>query len=126
MTAKPKQEKTIKGTYHKIDVEQPELLVFQSHYAGWIQDPKGYFLIRVNKDKQTVEIGYCTTDNKLVKRIEGKTPQEIYYTAIKHHLISRLDHAAYLGKELAKAFLSMKYHFQYVQDENTQDKEPWH
>ncbi len=37
-------------------------------------------------------------------------------TAIERNLVSRLDHAAYLGRELEKANLSMCHGFQYIQD----------
>ncbi len=122
MTSPPKK---IKGTFTDIHVHDPDMLSYKPVYSRWVQDPKGYFLIRVLKEKKTVEVGYCTNDNKLVKKIEGKTPQEIYYTVIEHGFLSRLEHAAYLGKELAKAFLSMKYNFPYVQDEGPQDEHVW-
>jgi tetrahydromethanopterin S-methyltransferase subunit A len=35
--------------------------------------------------------------------IEGRTAAELYMTTIVHNLISRLDHAAYLGRELAES-----------------------
>jgi len=35
--------------------------------------------------------------------IEGRSPAELYIPAIEKSLVSRLDHAAYLGEELARA-----------------------
>ena len=93
---------SIKGSYH--------------HIKDWVMDPKGYFLIRVDKKKKIIELGYCKKDNVVDFVITGKTPQEIYYTACKKNLLSRLDHAAYIGKELEKAYLSLKYNLKYVQD----------
>ena len=80
-------------------------------------DPKGYFLIRVNRKKRLLELGYCRKDNVIEVMILGKTPQEVYFNACEKGLLSRLDHAAYLGKELEKAYLAMKYNLDYVQDE---------
>lgn len=94
----------IKGEYHR--------------YKDWEQDPKGYFLIKINKKKKIIEVGYCKKNNVIEIIVYGKTPQEIYYTIIKKGLISRLDHAAYLGKELQKAYYALKYNKEYVQDED--------
>ena len=78
---------------------------------------KGYFLIRINKEKQVIELGFCKDDNVIDIVITGKIPQEIYYTAVEKGLLTRLEHAAYLGKELEKAYLALKHDLDYVQDE---------
>jgi len=91
----------IQGNYHK--------------YKDWAQDPRGYFLIRIKNG--FIELGYCKKNNVIEVIIRGETPQEIYFTAIKRGLVKRLDHAAYLGKELQKAYLAMKYKLDYVQDD---------
>ncbi|QQG38635.1 MAG: DUF4346 domain-containing protein [Candidatus Woesearchaeota archaeon] len=80
-------------------------------------DPKGYFLIRINKEKKQLEAAYCRQDNKVLKVFTGKKPQDIYYAVCKLGLVSHYDHAAYLGKELEKAFLALKYNLDYIQDE---------
>jgi tetrahydromethanopterin S-methyltransferase subunit A len=92
----------IKGYYHEI--------------KDWIQDPRGYFLIRTNAKKQELELGICKKDNVIEAIITGKKPQDIYFTAIEKGYVSRMDHAAYLGKELQKAYLAMKNSLEYVQD----------
>lgn len=56
-------------------------------------------------------------DNSHLRTIEGKDARSIYLTVIQNGWISELTHAAYLGKELEKAELSMKLGFRYVQDE---------
>lgn len=98
-----KNVKIIKGSYHP--------------YKDWIQDKKGYFLIRINKKDKIIELGFCKKDNIVEIIITGKNPQEIYYTVAKQKLISRLEHYAYLGKELEKAYLALKYDLEYIQDE---------
>ncbi|MBO6105062.1 MAG: DUF4346 domain-containing protein, partial [Methanobrevibacter sp.] len=47
---------------------------------------------------------------------EGKTASEIYEEIIEKGLVTRLDHAAYLGKELEKAEIAMLTGKEYVQD----------
>ena len=82
----------------------------------WHQDRKGYFLIRLDKKNKKIEAGFATNKHIIKKVIKGKNATEIYHTIISKKLISRKDHAAYLGKELYKAELALKYNLQYVQD----------
>ena len=83
----------------------------------WGMDPKGYFLIRINKEKKLIEAGLCKEGNKCEVLVRGKKPQDIYWEFAKRELVSKLDHAAYLGKELEKAYLALKYNLEYIQDE---------
>ena len=80
----------------------------------WHADPKGYFLIRI-KNKR-IEVGYATNKHVIKKIIYGKNAIYIYNTIIKKKLLTRLEHAAYLGKELYKAELALKYGKKYVQE----------
>jgi len=48
--------------------------------------------------------------------IEGRTTAELYMTAINRKLVSRLDHAAYLGRELARAEGALTSGERYIQD----------
>ena len=50
--------------------------------------------------------------------IKGRTTRDVYQTIIRKCLISNYDHAAYLGKELEKAFIALKLDRSYVQDED--------
>jgi tetrahydromethanopterin S-methyltransferase subunit A len=87
-------------------------------YDDWEEDPKGYFLIKVYPEEQKMGIRFC--DPKTHKPqidIFGKTPQELYITAIKKGLVTKLQHAAYLGKELHKAYTCLKLNKPYEQDE---------
>ncbi len=101
----------------KIDIsEMEEVEGRYDEMRDWAIDPIGYFLIRINKDKNRVEAAYCPKTNKITVMITGNTPQDIFFKAISMGLISRLDHAAYLGKELEKAFLALRYNLKYEQD----------
>lgn len=82
----------------------------------WRPDPKGYFLIRLNEKKKRIEAGFCTYQHVITKMVYGSNAIEIYNTIIKKKLISRLEHAAYLGKELYKAELALKYGKRYQQE----------
>ncbi|MBT4334648.1 DUF4346 domain-containing protein [archaeon] len=82
----------------------------------WHQDRKGYFLIRLNRKKKEIDVGFSTNKHIITKEIHGKNATEICHTIISKKLISRKDHAAYLGKELCKAELALKYNLKYEQD----------
>lgn len=85
-------------------------------YKEWHPDPKGYFLIRVNEKKKRLEAGFCNYKHIITKMIYGNNAIDVYSTIIKKKFISRLEHAAYLGKELYKAELALKYGKRYRQE----------
>lgn len=77
-------------------------------------DEAGYFVIHIEGDVLLVEhYGY---DEMLIRVIEGRDARSIYLTLIRNGWVSRLDHAAYLGKELARAEWSLKHSARFVQD----------
>ncbi len=93
----------------------PVLMGSYNDYADWKLDPSGYFLIRINEG--LLEVAHCKEVGVIDIVIKGSRPQEVYFTVIEKNLISRFDHAAYLGKELQKAFTCLKNGSDYVQDE---------
>ena len=87
-------------------------------YKDFKMDPKGYFLIRLNRNEGLIEAAHCTEINKVDVILKGKIPQDVYTEAVKRDLIGNLDHAAYFGKELEKAYIAMRRALKYVQDED--------
>lgn len=79
-------------------------------------DKAGYFVIIPSKKDKIITVEHYSYDNKLLRTIEGKTSRDIYFTLINNNWITELSHAAYMGKELAKAELSIKKGFRFVQD----------
>lgn len=88
----------------------------------WIQDPKGYFLIRINKKDKTIEVGFVEGKGKrplpknIKYKITGTNPQTIRRQIFKMNLISRIDHALSIGEELQKAKTALDLGIGYVQD----------
>jgi dihydropteroate synthase-like protein len=72
------------------------------------RDPKGDFRIWVEGDKIV-----CSHD-KLV--VVGKDAKSVIDTVLENDLVSRLDHAAYLGRELKKAEIAAMLGKNYIQD----------
>lgn len=79
-------------------------------------DKAGYFVILPSKRDKNILVEHYSYDNKLLRKIVGKTSRDIYFKIINNGWVTELSHAAYLGKELAKAELSIKKGFKFVQD----------
>ena len=130
MKKKISKKNVIKGRWYNINKKIKKKLVAKYHkIKDWKMDPKGYFLIEVNKKKNFIKVGYCkftrlgnSPVNDMVAIIRGKTAIEIVNTLIKEKFISTLQHAADMGIELHKAELSLKYGFKYIQDKDLEIK----
>ena len=122
------KNKVIKGRWHNINKKIKKRLVARYHkIKDWKMDPKGYFLIEV--DKKIIQVGYCkftrlgnSPINDMVAVVKGKTAIEIVNTLIREKFISTLQHAADMGIELHKAELSLKFGFKYIQDKEIEIK----
>ena len=79
-------------------------------------DRKGYFVVLPNKAEKKIFVEYYANNGELLHTIAGDDAASIYYTIIEKEFISKLDHCAYLGKELTKAEYFIKYDIPYVQD----------
>ena len=126
MQNKASNKNIIKGRWYNINKKIRKRLVAKYHkIKDWRMDPKGYFLIVVDKRKKIIRVGYCkftrlgnSPINDMVAEIKGKTAIEIVNTLIREKFISTLQHAADMGIELHKAELSLKYGFKYIQDKD--------
>jgi tetrahydromethanopterin S-methyltransferase subunit A len=79
-------------------------------------DKAGYFVVLPQPEKGTILVEHYGYDDKLLRTIEGKDARSLYWTIIENNWVTQLSHSAYLGKELNKAELSLKYGFKYIQD----------
>ena len=92
-------------------------------------DPRGYFLIEIDREKKLLRAGYCKFTklgnkpiNDMVSIVSVRTAIEIVNTLIRNKYISTLQHAADMGIELCKAELALKYKLNYVQDKDLKIK----
>ncbi|MDC0856114.1 DUF4346 domain-containing protein [Candidatus Pelagibacter sp.] len=119
-----KNNKIIQGTWYKINKKVKKKIKAKYHkIKDWVMDPKGYFLIAIDRKKKIIKVGYCIFKklgnepiNDMISIVSGKTAIEIVNTLIKNKYISSLQHAADMGIELCKAELALKYNLDYVQD----------
>ena len=79
-------------------------------------DKAGYFVIVPLPDRGVINVEHYDYDNTLLRIVEGTTARALYRMIIDNGWVSELSHAAYLGKELAKAELSLEYRFKCIQD----------
>ena len=121
----PKNE-SIEGVFYKINKKIKKRITAKYHkIKDWVMDPKGYFLIAVDRKDNLIRIGYCKSNklgnnlvNDMVAEVMGKTAIEIVNTLIRENYISSLQHSADMGIELCKAELALKYNLDYVQDKD--------
>lgn len=98
-------------------VRLSEVPIIQAEQPAKVEmDRAGYFVILPQPDKQTIVVEHYSYDNTLQRVIDGKDARSIYWTIIRNDWVTQLSHAAYLGKELAKAELSIKIGVKYTQD----------
>ncbi|MBI2523138.1 DUF4346 domain-containing protein [Candidatus Woesearchaeota archaeon] len=95
-----------------------EIIALYDDKKEFVIDGKNYFLIRLDRENKNIEVGFCKDKNKIALKVVGKKPVDIYQTMInKEKLPIRKDHAAYLGRELQKAYIALKNNLEYVQDD---------
>ena len=125
-----KKNKFIKGRWYKINKKIKKRIVAKYHkIKDWVMDPRGYFLIEIDREKKLLRAGYCKFTklgnkpiNDMVSIVSGRTAIEIVNTLIRNKYISTLQHAADMGIELHKAELALKYKLNYVQDKDLKIK----
>lgn len=79
-------------------------------------DRAGYFVIMPLAGRRVINVEHYAYDNTLLHVVEGADARTLYATIIANGWVTELSHAAYLGKELARAELSLTHGFRYVQD----------
>ena len=120
------KDESIEGVFYKINKKIEKRITAKYHkIKDWVMDPKGYFLINIDRKNNLLRVGYCKFTkqgnnpvNDMVAEIVGKTAIEIVNTLIKENYISSLQHAGDMGIELCKAELALKHNLTYVQDKD--------
>jgi thymidylate synthase len=94
--------------------------ILEKHYAGQIvefaQDRNGYFIVGIEGGEIVVKF-YTKEGLPTEYEFRGTKAQVIYRKIMHGNLISLMDHAAYIGHELARAEIALKENKKFVQDE---------
>lgn len=105
------------GPAEAITAEAPPVPVLQAvEPVRLVSDPAGYLVLYPDRRRRLLVLEHYANSGVLTRVIEGATPTALYGTVIAEGLISRLDHAAYLGRELARAEQALASGGPYVQD----------
>lgn len=110
------------GTASPIALNRAVEPVFVAEPEPLVLDPAGYFIVYPESRRRTLILEHYTNTGALDAVLEGGTPGALYQAAISRGLISRLGHAAYLGRELALAEQSLTAGIPYVQDRAPEPK----
>jgi len=83
-----------------------------------ILDSEGMFKISIDRvENVLVAVHYTSLDmTNPIDIVKGKTADSVYAKVVAMGLVSKLDHAAYLGSELAKAEIALRTGKEYIQD----------
>ena len=125
-TNNTKNQKIIEGKWWKINNNIKEHVTAKyDKIKDWVMDPKCYFLIKIDSERNLIRVGCCIFSNigenpihDMIAEVTGKTAIEIVNTLINKKFISTLQHAADMGIELNKAELALKYNIEYIQDKD--------
>ena len=104
------------GIASRAGAENPVEVVFVREPEPLVLDPAGYFIVYPEPRRQALVVEHYTNGGVLDTMLEGRMAGPLYQAAVRRNLVTRLDHAAYLGRELTRAELSLRDGTPYVQD----------
>ena len=113
-----KDKRNREETYDRTLETNVNSVVASEKSEAVVQDEQGSFRITIDRvDGNIIALHYTSLEpEKPVNIIKGKTAESVYAEIAQLGLVTRIDHAAYLGNELAKAEIALKTGKQYIQD----------
>ncbi|MEM4263631.1 MAG: thymidylate synthase [Candidatus Woesearchaeota archaeon] len=102
---------------YETDWEEAKKLIKETMKQNqeFVIDPRGYFVIYL-KDNKIIAEHFTNEQKDTGQKFSGEKASEIYSQIISANLVSRQDHAAYLGKELYRAEQCLKNNTEFRQD----------
>lgn len=103
------------GVFQVRVTHAPHLLAHEP--AGKVTlDEAGYFVVVPRPEKAIISVEHYTYDHQLLRVIDGSDAKSIYRMIIERGWLTELSHAAYLGRELARAEYALNGITPYTQD----------
>ncbi len=106
----------IKEKRRRPDGILPKNAVQAKASKNWRLDPAGPIRIWIVPNRVRGNGGLIVAEHEKTS-VAGKSAREVMDTLLELELISRLDHAAYLGRELERAEIALKFNRSYAQDD---------
>lgn len=113
------KDKRIREEPYNREIEaETQVLIAAEKRKPPLFDPKGCFKIMIDRANDVIAALHFSTSkrDKPTVVIKGKNAEDMYAKIVEIGLVTRLDHAAYLGSELAKAEIALKTGKEYIQD----------
>ncbi len=98
----------------KRDAVEPTIVTADGSITS---DPAGYVVIEIDPDDNSpLQCHHYTPQGEHTTTLAGTSAKAIYMGLIERNLLFRLDHAAYVGQELARAEAALHSRQPYEQD----------
>ncbi len=113
-----KDKRSHEEPYDRKLEKDAKVVVVPQEVEPAVLDSAGMFKISIDQiEGVLVAAHYRSTDvTKPDCIVKGKAAESVYAKVLELGLVSKMDHAAYLGKELAKAAIALQTGKDYVQD----------
>jgi thymidylate synthase len=97
-------------------IARAELLVKSSRRFSMNQDPQGEIAITVDRDRKQIVLQHSSKDGLLIKEYRNRKAEKIQHELYRDMALSDLNHAMYVGRQLAKAEAALKKGVKFIQD----------
>jgi tetrahydromethanopterin S-methyltransferase subunit A len=81
-------------------------------------DSTGFWIFSLDRAASQIVARHHFLDNTPAHEIRARTAEGILQSIVLHGLVSQMDHAGYLGIELAKAEAALRFGLRYEQDQH--------
>jgi dihydropteroate synthase-like protein len=103
--------------YNKGVEAETQVITASEELKPVLFDAKGLFKVAVDRvNEAIVALHFSAQAEKPTVIIKGKTAGDVNAKIVEMSLITRLEHAAYLGSELEKAEIALRTGKEYIQD----------
>ncbi len=79
-------------------------------------DPQGMFLVGIRRETGEIILDHYSSDRRYLRTVKGVSAEAICHTLVREGLLTELSHAAYLGREVAKAEEALRWGLEFEQD----------
>ena len=101
---------------HIADETVDVIIATRDPSSAWEYDPVGYFLVYVDRGRHVLRVERRSREHLLERIFEGRRAEALSHTIVRRGEVTVLAHAAYLGRELAKAEVALELGLDYEQD----------